>query len=234
MQKILKLPVRLRQSDWYKRIRSAPSVQRLCRIGAFADRHAFLVRWCLILLYRLTLDVIYVQGIAPLFGYTGFTSTLLLVPYCVSWVAMLVFAPFVAALNGKQSPSDMMFSCINYVYFIPLTSYFGCKGNVPGAFFVIGLIYWTILLAYQRWIPQVSFKPLEQHHSRRWMSIITVGACLFIMYVSGRYTGFRLTLNFLDVYTIRAEATGYSLSSIGSYFLGLMPIPMTIALLYWL
>lgn len=234
MQKILNLPAKMRQSGWYKRIQSAPLVQTVHRMGTFAGRNAFLVCWCLVLLYRLALDVIYVQGIAPLFGYMGFTSNLMLVPYLISWAAMLAFAPFVAAMNGKKTPSDLLLCCINYIYFIPMTSYFGCKGAVSAAFFAIGLVFWVVLLAYQRWIPRVALKPLAQWHSQRWMTISTVAACLFVMYVSGRYTGFRLTFNFLDVYGIRTEAAGYAMSGIESYLLGLMPILLALMLLYWL
>ena len=127
----------------------------------------------------------------------------------------------------------MLVTVLHYLFFIPFTCYCGCNGATL-EFFAIGLVYWGILLFFQFHVPVFALKKPNPKQIRLIMTVLTIGSCLIVMYISGRYTGFRFTLDFLDVYGIRAEAASYDMPRLLSYALGMMPITMSILLLFWL
>ena len=195
--------------------------------------HSFMIQFALTLLYRACLDAIYVLLLCPIYGYSGFTTSITPLYYLTTWVALLVFVPFCVELNNRRTPSSMLVTVLHYLFFIPFTCYCGCYGATL-AFFIIGLIYWGFLLLFQFRIPAFVLKKPNLKQIRLIMSVLTIGACLIVMYISGRYTGFRFTLDFLDVYGIRAEAAAYDMPQIFRYALGMLPITMSILLVFWL
>lgn len=86
---------------------------------------------------------------------------------------------------------------------------------------------------FQFCLPILELKRPALHHSRFLLIGLTVVSCIFILYISGRYTGFRFTLNFVDVYGIRLEARTYQIPTLFNYLLSAMTIVMAILLLYW-
>ena len=145
-----------------------------------------------------------------------------------------VFAPFVVRLKEHTNPSSMLVTFLNYVYFIPLTSYFGCKGNVSILFFAIALVYWAVLLFWQFHIPVLRLRPPSLRYGRIIWIVLTAAVCALVLYVSGRYTGFRLKLDIAEVGDIRLEARTYAIPRLISYLLGMTPVFLSISVLYWL
>ena len=227
-----------RQKLWkgkpFQRIRKSAPVRFLGWATAICGAHPVRTRVFLILLYRLLLDVLYLTVLSPLFAYSGFTAALRPLTYGCSLLAVVIFAPLIAELNGDDSASAILCTFLNYLYFIPLTSYFGCRGTVEAWFFLTVLLYWGLLLFWQFQLPVLRLKPLPVHHISVIMTVLTVCACLLVLFVSGRYAGFRFTLNFWDVYGIRAEAAGYRIPALLSYPLSMMKIILPVVLLYWL
>lgn len=207
---------------------------RLFRPAAsFCGAHLFSLQLLCVWLYRLLLDVLYLTMVVPIYGYQGFRADLQLPLYGASLLAALAFSPFVVRLQEEHTPSAYLVTFLNYIYFIPLTSYCGCKG-VSLSFFLIAHAYWAMLLLFQFQLPVLRLKPLPARHARQAYLLLTVLSAAFVMFISGRYTGFRFTLNFLDVYGIREEAAGYSMPGIFSYALSMMGIVLAILLLYWM
>ena len=219
----------LRLWDRLRNTRPARAVQRLF---ALCERHSFLTQCLLLLLYRLSLDVIYVTMLSPIYGYERFTLSIEPLFYLCTWLTLLVFAPFVVRIGQSGNPSSLLVTLINYLFFLPLTSYCGCHGGGMG-FFLIAVVYWAALLFFQLCLPVLTLRRPALHHSRTFMTGLTVFACVLILYISGRYTGFRLFLHVIDVYDVRREAAGYAIPTLLSYLLGTMPIVMALVLLYW-
>lgn len=201
--------------------------------AALASAHAFPLQILLVIIYRLALDYVYVAMVCRIYGYDGYYADVQLPLYGASLLAALAFAPFIARLQEEPLPSARVITFLNYIYFIPLTSYYGC-GGANLAFFLIGMAYWALLLLFQFQLPVVDLKALPIRHARQAYLIMTVLASAFVMFISGRYTGFRFTLDFINVYGIRAEAAGYDIPGIASYALTMMGIILAILLLYWL
>lgn len=204
------------------------------RPGAtLASSHVFLLQILMVMIYRLALDYVYLAMICRIFGYSGFYADVQAPLYGASLLAVLVFAPFVVRLQEEPLPSARIVSFLNYIYFIPMTSYCGCSG-AGAAFFFIGLVYWALLLLFQFRLPVLNLKAPPLGHARKAYLALTVLASAFILFISGRYTGFRFTLDFINVYDIRAEAAGYDMPGIFSYALSMIGVVMAVLLLYWL
>lgn len=215
------------------KVQESKMMQTLLKIHGLCKQHWFLTQCLLILLFRASLDLVYVTVIAPVYGYSGFTLSIDPLFYLCSWLALVVFTPFVAKINDQRTPSSMIVTFLNYLLFIPMTSYCGCYG-ASVAFFLIGLVYWAALLFFQLRLPVLRLRKPSLHISKPFMTVLTVCSCLFVMYISGRYTGFRLTFDIINVYDVRAEASAYNIPTLFSYLLGMMPIILTLCLLYWL
>lgn len=213
--------------------RRQTAAQLLRPAATFVSARAFPLQILLVMIYRLALDYVYLTMVCRFYGYTGFYAEVRLSFYGASLLAVLAFAPFVVRLQEEPLSSARIVSFLNYIYFIPLTSYCGC-GGANAAFFLIGIIYWALLLLFQFLLPVLALNKLPTHHAGRSYLIITVLASAFVMFISGRYTGFRFTMNFIDVYGIRAEAAGYDMPGVFVYTLSMMGVTLAILLLYWL
>lgn len=215
---------------------------RLCGIPAFRvcsrcwaafQTNPFPAQVVFVLLYRLCLDFVYVWQLSPLYGYQGFITNIDGARYLLSFAALAVFAPFIARLQQDGQPSSVMVTLLNFLYFIPLTSYYACKGT-SFSFFLTAIIYWAWLLLLQYQLPVLRFRQQTHETSKRIYRLLTAFSCVFILFISGKYTGFRFTLNFIDVYGIRAEAAEYSIPALFSYMLSMMTVLLSTLIIYWL
>lgn len=198
-----------------------------------AEKHRFILQIFFVLLYRIILDVTYLNIISPLYAYAKFTTNLHPVYYGCTLLVIILFAPFVARLQEERTASSALLTVIHYIYFIPFTSYCGCYG-ASAEFFLVGIAYWVILLLFQYKIPVLLLSPLSSKHISKIYNALTIFAVVFTMFISGRYTGFRFTLDFLDVYGIRAEAATYQIPGILAYALSMTGILLALLMLYWL
>lgn len=215
---------------WLRETRPA---QAVLRFFALCERHSFLTQCLLVVLLRLSLDVVYVTVLSPVFDDIGFIVSIDPLFYLCTWLALLAFMPVHVRLSQDRTPSALIVAFLDYLFFIPLTSYCGCSGS-DIRFFLIAMVYWAALLFFQLRLPVLTLKRPHLRVSRPLMVGLTVFSCVFILYISGRYTGFRFTLNFIDVYGIRAEAAAYDIPTLFRYILSSMTVVLSFLLLYWM
>lgn len=227
------MKIRERLSGACRRIRDAALWRRWLRVWNAANENPFPAQAALVVVYRLALDVVYLKAVSPVYAYSGFTTELEPLRYGVSLLTLACFAPFLAHLTEDRRPSSILCTFLSSVYFIPLTSYFGCRG-AGWDFFAIAVGYWALLLAFQLCIPSPALAPLKGRHVTMLAKLMTAGCVALVFFISGRYAGFRLTLDFIDVYGIRAEAAGYAIPTVLSYLLSFMPVAMALLLTWWL
>ncbi len=128
-----------------EKLRGSRAAQSLEKLSRVSRRHQFLFQCGLILLYRLVLDFMYLTRLSPIYAYSGFTTDLVWIKYALSWLLVLVCLPLVVGLQGQEErPSSILVTLMNYVYFLPMTSYLGCKGSDLG-FFCAVAVYWLVL-----------------------------------------------------------------------------------------
>lgn len=224
---------RIREASLWRRIWESRLIQLCRRAWVLCNENPFPWQILLILAYRLALDITYLAAVSPEYDYTGFTTGLETLPYLLSWLVLLAFAPFAARLTEDLRPSAILVTLLNAVYFIPLTSYYGCHG-AEFTFFAVAVAYWALLLFFQFRVPSPVLAPLAAHHTEWLSKLMTAGSVLLVFYISGRYTHFRLTLDFIDVYGIRMEARSYNIPTILNYLLSWMPVLLALLLVWWL
>lgn len=216
---------------WFRTCRTISVVHSFIRL---CKENPFPVQCALLLVYRSMLDFTYVTQLSPLYSYSGFTTDITPIGYCLSWLMLLTVLPLVAGIQGQEDrPSSVLVTMLNLIYFIPMTSYAGCKGS-SYLFMISALVYWLVLLVLQLWMPSFALKRLPHRRGKLLFTVLTVGAVLLVMGISGVYTGFRLKLNLSDVYDVRAEAAAYDMPTILSYALSWMTMVLSVLILYWL
>lgn len=233
MKRIFLRTVREKTVQLGHRLRETRLAQAALRFFALCERHSFLTQCLLVLLLRMSIDVLYVTALSPRHAYAGFTTSIQPLFYLCTWLALLLFTPVLIRINQERTPASLIVTILNYTFFIPMTSYCGCHGSEID-FFLIALVYWAALLFFQLRVPVLVLKRPVLHISRPMMKWLTLFFCVFILYISGRYTGFRFTMNFFDVYRIRLEARTYPIPTLFSYLLSAMAVIMTLLLLYWM
>lgn len=170
---------------------------------------------CSILLYRLLLDIVYLHSISPIYSYDKLECNYTYRSMIISWIILLgftfLFSSFLK-MKGYFIPNIMMMFFITR--FVPFTSFIGC--NIQTHDFIFWYcVYWFVFCLSARF---VNLPPLPKvKKSSSFIQIITVIIILTIVFISGYYTHFRITLNLFDVYGIRMEAREYNISTILLY-----------------
>lgn len=236
------MKIKEKLTAWKGKLKSTRVVQRVLNsritmwfghVFAHCRENPFPAQILLTIAYRLVLDLLYIASISPLYAYSGLTLDIEPLRYLASLLSMVIFAPFVAKLINDGTPSAILVTVLNFLYFIPFTSYCGCKGS-DMSFFLIGLAYWALLLLLQCRIPVLALRPLNTKSVHPFAKLLTIGAILLVLGISGKYTGFRLTLDFINVYDVRLEARSYSMPTLLSYALSAMTVVLAVLLMYWL
>ena len=192
--------------------------------GACCEEEGYGVRFPLfsciigIALYRLFLDYIYIACIFPSYDYMGFDCTSdAFSSLFFSWGMLLVSLLFFAYCFSHQSIGNVILQIIYLLNFVPATSFVRFM-PLPEACIVLHCIFWALLFLFAVVIPR--FRRTASFPS----SSLAVHAILFIflstvVWVSWKYTGFRLFFNLNSVYTFRLEAREYSLPGVVKYII---------------
>lgn len=175
-------------------------------------------------IYRVLLDNAYFRVMVTEFSYEGFKdyrTTMLLV---LSWIVLIVFSSFFSKtlINRDERVSAVVVLLLFLLSFVPFTT---CiySGILSYGFIVFNICYWCVLLSAQSLNYRYPLKTLPRVSLGNYVfndkAVIALGICslILVLYISGRYTHFRLNFNLFNVYSLRAEAGTYSLPTIISY-----------------
>lgn len=197
-------------------------------------RMAFFI-WCI--LYRLCLDIGYSKIVAEYFEYFGFVvaPTFLLKLY--SWIIFSVFTALTyKCYQNKERLSDEIVFVLFLLSVVPTTTMIG-YGQYPVGFIVCISIYWLafflvhhlFVLGNMRFVSRGKNKPYYEYV----LMLIFLLLVSVIIYISGRYTHFRLHFNLLTVYELRNEAAGYNLPAILRYLYGWSRVAIPVFIIYF-
>lgn len=192
-----------------------------------------------IICYRFVLELIYTEFISPIYSYAGYSSDASNMQYAVSWIILIIVSfGFISALLGK----DRFWKYVSYIIlclkFIPLTVLIAYV-NYPAEYVLQTFIFWfTFIIGYNT-LP--SFRTIRYswiRNNRRTLNILLkILICIFVisvLYVSIKYTGFRLHTSLFDVYDIRFEQREVSYPKVFSYLLAASSILCPLILSFFL
>lgn len=182
-------------------------------------------------LYKILVDAIYLLYIGPTFDY-GIRINILNI--ASSYLYIGLYTIFFYNFVKNRTASSIMFIVMNIIYFIPITAY--CSlGSGSSSFLFGAILYWTFLSILQVIVPVIVLKrpKISERLYFFFMYILLVGISIFTVYLSWKYTGFRIITDLLDVYDIRAEAAGYDLSTGVRYLQSFSTILIPLLMLFF-
>lgn len=161
-----------------------------------------------IVLYRIFLDIIYVNIIIHIFAYEGYTAKFDLLKYVISWLVLLMFIPSIIRRNEDQEhPSSLIVLLLMLIAFVPFTTMMA-YGFFTVYYCICNIIYWFFLLTFSRIFSYIRFFKFSQSkHSINNTAVLIIGFIFLavVVYISWKYTGFRFTFDLFNVYELRSE-----------------------------
>ena len=175
----------------------------------------FSVQGVCLFLYKLLVDLIYLFYIGPTFNYGIKVNALNIIS---SYLYMGIYIIFIYCFIKNIAASTFIFIITSMIYLIPITTYCSLGSGSSGLLFWT-ILYWTIFSTLQITVPVIAFKKTDLSDRVRsfFMHFLLIGTSIFTIYLSWKYTDFRVITNLLEVYDIRAEAADYNISTAFRY-----------------
>lgn len=190
---------------------------------------SYLKTFFCILIVRAALEAAYFTIVAEYWDYSGFRDVRSPETFMYSALSLLVTIPFIVPIieNKKERVSSLIVTVMYVLAYIPFTVMVRAGVYEDIDFIILHTGYWLILLAGQNFMLRVamskksmSFNFMNIRLNDKLVTILCAVSIGTVLFISWRYTGFRLQFNILDVYGIRAEAAGYAIPIVLSYLLG--------------
>ena len=186
----------------------------------------------LIILYRVMCDVAYKFIILRDYAHLFYKDNSSVLTMILSWVMMLAVSPVIYLIwrDKDTTISGLVMLIISLMYVVPFTTMFAF-GQVRNGFVIFNIVYWAafygVYFLVHRFIggsnPIKPVKKAEELITKRQsdypMMFLALFFGLVVIYLAGRYGGFRLIFDILDVYEYRYEMKGDDIPTVLSYFL---------------
>ena len=173
--------------------------------------------------YRILLDWLYFENLAPrATEYPDYRDVSLLI---MSWLAVFCSLPLInKIIHGSDRDSSLTLTGLYFLSYIPFTT---CiyAGMFVLPLILYGLAFWFIFFAVYCWQLETPLKPLPKITLGRirfddsMLKIMGVMCVFTVVYISWRYTHFRLHFSIWDVYDLRMEAREYGYPRLLSFLL---------------
>lgn len=175
----------------------------------------------LIFIYRLFLDWIFIEVISTKYGYMGFQNKWSFISSALSLIVLFVFTIpiFNAYKNENNLVSHEILFCIFLMSFVPFTSMFAFN-NITELSMLLNMLYWILLIKlilFPSLKTEIKLGNERRISFERFLPFFSIISVLVVVYVSGKYAHFRINLNLDEVYSLRSEASNYSMPVVLSY-----------------
>lgn len=165
------------------------------------------------ILYKIIVDLIYMLYLGKTSDYGVNINVLNVIS---GYMMVLFFSLWIVRYCNQIRPSSFIMIVFNMIYFIPLTAY--CSWGVgSSATLFFGMIYWLWLTFLWNIVPTIRVKK-KVEFTQFFFIVLFLCTCILTLYISYRYTGFRIVTSLQHIYEIRAEAATYDLPRLLSYF----------------
>lgn len=186
-----------------------------------------------IIIYRISLEIIYKFIIVPVFGYSGFQYQFNLTSYVISWVLLLLFYPLIKVNYKKERSSFAIITILYVVSFIPGTILLAFMSTSIWFDFLF-ILYWFFIGIANISIPQLYIKKPNNNICQGVTYFLVLFFTFIVVYISWKYTGFRFNFSLLNVYSLREESFNFNLPTILEYGFSGAKVFMPIAFVYML
>lgn len=194
----------------------------------------YILTFVALILYRLSTDFVYENVISELFEYQNFFNNPSKLYEYISWTALLISSPLLIKIFFKKGISYAIVSVLILVSYIPTLTMINYNYNYEFSYVVQIIIYWYLLLISCILMPKIRFKTIKLKQRISIHNIILFILSINVLFISWKYTGFRIHLGLFDVYDLRAEARTYEFNQIFGYLLTFSDNILPIGLVYFL
>ena len=195
----------------------------------------YFIGFLFVILYRYLLDLNYVDYIAKNHAYQGLVDASNFGSKILSWVYLLIYAPFFLSFHYYQK--ELFLSIVMMLFFllkfIPSTCLLAFLDTDP-MMFVSQIAFWFLMILLAYGIPPVHIPRKNTLNYNSVFNVIVLVFCLVIIYISGRYTGFRLNFSLLNIYDLRFEARTWNYPVIFDYIVGASNVILPLMLISFL
>lgn len=195
------------------------------------DKYKLLVSCLGVLFLKIVLEASYIVFMNRSIDSWGLFLSIRPLEYTISWLVVLIFTPFIVLLYSKNSPSALIITFFNLIYFIPICSLYGLRG-FDGFFFGVIILYWLILIFCQYKMPIIVLKKMDEKICRRIYFVLSFFCIFFVLYMSGKYTDFSIVFDIYNVNPIRFLARTYDIPVVQKYLFSMMPVIIPVLIIY--
>lgn len=186
-----------------------------------------------VVIYRIVLDLIYQRVVGPSYAYQGFPEQASTFRLLISWAFLIALIPLIVRVMKSETLSAQLAALLGLLSLVPTTTLIAYDALYHGAYVVLMFGYWAVFLLASLLIPPIRpFRaPLRSEIPHLIVVAITSAT---ILYVSWKFTGFRLHFGLFDVYDLRAEAREYPVATVLGYFAAIGDNVLPVLLAYYL
>ena len=186
-----------------------------------------------LVLYKIVLDSVYFKIMSVAYAYEGFRIDFSWGRFLVGYLTLLCALPLIIKIFCQRQNSSIIVTGISLFYGIPMTTMYAFFG-FDRLFYLSFLIFWFLLLIMQTSIPILYLNPPKVKNIKYIIYGIIIFSIIFVFFISGKYTGFRFTLDIINVYGIRSEAANYEIPILGRYIFSIVSVAIPIFCLFML
>jgi len=193
-------------------------------------------RWniyIILLLYKITLDLVFIFVVAPNYSYAGYTLDFSVYKYIISLILLALMLQPIAELLSKISPSSLIILVLNLAYFIPGCTLYALHGFTD-KFFTFYTCYWILLMFFHYYFPHFRVPFITQRLTRGLFIVIIIFISVAGILISGVYNGFRFHFGLMDVYHLRSIQAEMKLPTLVRYLQPLASVFLPIAIVFLL
>lgn len=182
----------------------------------------------LIIAIRIILDYVYFRIVVSVWGYSGFIDNRSTENFFLSWLFLAISFPLIVpVIKSKRERVSSLIVTILYIFsYIPFTTCIFAGLFSDENFIILNTFYWLILLGLEAFFLTKEVLPSSINVtfgkvglSRLVVAFLGFLSLSIILFVSWRYTGFRLNFDLYNVYELRGEAREYNFPILINYFL---------------
>lgn len=196
----------------------------------------------LCIMYKALLDFLYLQYISGPYKFYGFYGEFSWPLYCLSWIFFILFSFVIIHITHKTQDlfSSLLLFVYYLIYFVPFSAMFyaGYRFN----YIIYSVLVWAFLVLYFSQLTErtIIFTlngsgfVITRKSATIIIFILSVLICLSVVYLSWRFTGFRMSFNEAYTYIYRAQAFDYTTSAFWGYLYSwsrlIIPVMLCLAL----
>ncbi len=187
----------------------------------------------LLVIYKITLDIIYVESISQVYEYIGFKNVYNTSFYYGSFLILWVYSYLYKKIQERNEASSLIYLVLYLLYFIPNLSF--NTYNDDDVFFIYSTLYCVILTWFYLKFPEIKLHSLKRSGDALLLFyVLLFGVVLSMMIFVVYFNGFNIKIDFENVYEIREKMQDLQYPSFINYLKPISSMFVTAGAMFYL